>query len=405
MKLYIKINRKIIKYILILIVFFQPPALADMGTPQYITQLWAALRYTLSFYYLFEYIIKYKNTKYNTFWKLVLVLVIDMILSTLINGTFYLTGAISNITILGFVSLCLVSLQKNEICYMKAIYYLIYSALILNVCLQIIFPAGLVSAFTGDNRIWILSTKNYITIDVILILLLMFYQHTEKCESNMIVDIFVVGILSIINRSSTGIIVYLIIVIPVAFVAMNKYVNKSITRLFQNIIICIGIVAVIVFMSFVVFQNKSLFIFKVLASLFNKDITFSGRTSVWTMAIKYIKDYPLWGQGMDVSFFNMWGNAKSVYSAHNTLLDIAVRYGIPSAIILTTILIITLKNVAVMRPKTKYYYFSAVFISLMVAFMFEATQSRYATWAVLTISYYFARKNKANLIGDHYGDN
>ena len=69
--------------------------------------------------------------------------------------------------------------------------------------------------------------------------------------------------------------------------------------------------------------------FRVIANLVDmlgRDLSFSGRTTLWEQAIRYFKDSPIIGKGVDIFFYNYSGYVQN--SAHSQYLDRLAKYGI-----------------------------------------------------------------------------
>ena len=95
---------------------------------------------------------------------------------------------------------------------------------------------------------------------------------------------------------------------------------------------------------------------------------------------------PVWGVGFDVQY-NVWGNNRFVYSAHNMFLDYAVKYGCLSLIICVMSIIVMIYK-AIQSKKNKHSEFALIIgIALIFAAMFEAIEGNYSTWACMLFIY------------------
>lgn len=83
----------------------------------------------------------------------------------------------------------------------------------------------------------------------------------------------------------------------------------------------------------VVFQNLSIIpgVKFLLVNIMHKDITLSGRTSIWAMAIARIVEKPIWGYGSSFTELNnssdFWTHWLAVYGPHNQFLAICLAGG------------------------------------------------------------------------------
>lgn len=74
----------------------------------------------------------------------------------------------------------------------------------------------------------------------------------------------------------------------------------------------------------------------------HKSLTFTGRTSIWDMALAYIVRRPLFGYGESAVFDFSWSSSEVV--AHNQFLDVAIICGIPGMILFIVVLFIVFKQ-------------------------------------------------------------
>ena len=124
-----------------------------------------------------------------------------------------------------------------------------------------------------------------------------------------------------------------------------------------------------------------------------KDISFSGRTSIWKRAIQYVLANPLWGLGNDV-VYDVWENYHYVYSAHNEVLDFAVKYGCIALVGFVMMHIITISAALRNKNSTNCRMCLICVASLLFSGMFEAIGAEYSTWMILLLTYYEARQSK-----------
>ena len=170
--------------------------------------------------------------------------------------------------------------------------------------------------------------------------------------------------------------------------------NREKIGLFQKIYV-IGITLfVISFFYMVIMLDGGNNVFtEVITTVVGRDVTFSGRRAVWARAISFIGKNPLWGLGIDVQY-DVWGNNKYVYSAHNMFLDYGVKYGCISLGFNILSILAAFKAGFDCRKNEKVRMCLIICASLILASMFEAVQGLYPTWMSILLMYLVSETSK-----------
>ena len=184
--------------------------------------------------------------------------------------------------------------------------------------------------FKNSRYDWIKSVLNGILFPIIVALItslvttlttiyLSKYQNnTKKLIFHLDVIAFLLSILMIWSGNSIVGLMFLILAM-----LYQKIVKKNLTIKNSMYILAFLFVFIIFFQGFKLFSD---FIVEVLG----KDLTLSGRTSIWSNGIKEWLKYPLLGHGFQISeaFITFANVSDYVRGAHNQILNILLHGGI-----------------------------------------------------------------------------
>lgn len=215
-------------------------------------------------------------------------------------------------------------MKSNKIGFLKTSSFFLSIYVLINWFVLIIFPNGIALGRVGQ-LIWFLGNKNtiipYLLLACVLIVLESFCSD-GKIGIKAYIWLIALNMTGLFVDSANSIVLVIIsfIGITVSACVGNNIFKKIITG--KRIIIGVG--AAFIFLVF--FSQNSVFT-EYITRLLGKDITFSGRSAIWIIAINYIKNSPILGNGPAIEFLpERW----TIYMthAHNLYLDIAAKYGI-----------------------------------------------------------------------------
>ena len=198
----------------------------------------------------------------------------------------------------------------------------------------------------------------------------------------------------ILNGSSTTLLALLIIDCYFLIGHTTLNVNGKDKKLIPKLFISVVFFVIILFFATVILHGENTSnILDFMTAFVGKDVSFSGRTSIWKRAIQYVLSNPLWGLGNDV-VYDVWGNYHYVYSAHNEVLDFAVKYGCVALAGFIIMHIITISAALRNKNSTACRMCLICVASLIFSGMFEAIGAEYSTWVILLLTYFEARQSK-----------
>lgn len=160
----------------------------------------------------------------------------------------------------------------------------------------------------------------------------------------------------IIVGSATGI---TLVILFIALVSIN-YISSRVYAIW----LFVG-VYFLFFIGVIVFGNSNSFIVNI-TDLLGRDAGFTGRSLLWSNAIELIKQSPFIGFGNNSDIIEIWG---SFFSAHNQLLDIAIRGGLTAMFIFVCLHISAFRNIARVSNGVANVLFVTIFCFLIGGLM------------------------------------
>lgn len=394
-----------------LFIFFEPPILSYYSQLSIVSKAFATMRYFLGILFLVKMLIKsingdysrsrtrlFPTTKshieferrknYNTslcVFMYAVLLNIMLIIASYNNHTIYLTYVLSCISKIGFVAYNIVAYHKMRSKFFRCYAYLFTCYCVLNMLTQMVVPFGFMGY--GDGRVWFLGLKNGTTLYLLLDLIMLAALYEYKHDKRVILFMLLINVCTIVNRSSTAIIVMFLLDIILYY---QMFRNRS--MIVNKATLLIVFVFLWFFFYAVVYNNAELDISVLVSKIVGKAPTFSGRTDVWQLAIEIYEKNKLWGAGIDVKF-HPWGDPVNVvYSAHNSILEFLCKYGIFAAITFCVIMIAVFFQCLFLKNRKHSLLCCGIVLALFLAMMFEAEGNGYLFWSIVTMPYLLTDK-------------
>lgn len=249
----------------------------------------------------------------------------------------------------------------------------------INAILLIVFPEGFGRyvpgySMTVDSRLNFLGRDNSFVYFFIFALIIELIYSRKKQQTYIVMAVIVITMLYV--WSGTGLIGCLIIV------GFSLWIQgERIEKLFN--IWTISTAYLIIYLGVVIFRVQEMFSV-LIVDVLHKDITFTGRTYLWDMAMAYIREKPFWGYGITEKFLTM--NSGISYSPHNLILQILLAGGL-----LSFGLFLIFYCVSVRKLVQKHYTFSSLIsvaiFAYLIASLTEATMNTQYLYFLFVIAY------------------
>ena len=157
------------------------------------------------------------------------------------------------------------------------------------------------------------------------------------------------------------------------------------------------LITIIVFYLLFLLFSEDFFVTKYWVSFtafLDKDSTLTSRTAIWNTAKEIIRQKWLFGsgRGTEISYINTWGIQRSIYEAHNFILEILMEGGIAAFFIYSTLFFKSIKHLDMNNPKN-----CVIFIALCVLLingLTESTVNNFFVTIALGIACRFAAENR-----------
>lgn len=271
------------------------------------------------------------------FFLLICIYEVILVVSTILNkGT---TGALLGdvFVLLGLV-ISLSNCLKKDYRYTFTLFTVYIAVLmIINTGLLFLYPNGLRVTPEGYRFNFLGIDNNMTQYSLVLIMCAYIIKYNFKelkvfCNLLMILSVSQLLYLQV----GTGIIGIAVLLL---LVFMDKYLHlhKSIIRPQTMIMVIVALLLVVV----IIRENN--FIMEWISDALNKDITLTGRTTIWMILLGYVSQAPWLGYGMqEVPIVRAITEVERSYSpaahAHNQLIQILIESGIVSLIVIIVLL-------------------------------------------------------------------
>jgi O-antigen ligase len=280
----------------------------------------------------------------------------------------------------GYLFLVEGALRKNPQCSIDVLCFITQLLLCLNLILIFFFPNGITSGTDYlKTPYYFLGTKNQITPFLILSLLLVFLQKdTRKSNRKMVVGICLVVGNALWMSSATSLLTVFFMLIIIWFrgiekaaIGRNEWFNGK---------VLIGIV-VFVSVGIVFFNVQNIFKW-LIVDIFQKDLSFSGRTETWRLAIEQIKDKWIIGYGYGHMVIGH-------YYAHNAILELLVTTGCVGAFLYIRMIWKVVKSVLIKRKNNFRIIMVITVVTMLMANITEAFLYNISQLTIFAIAYHW----------------
>jgi len=274
---------------------------------------------------------------------------------------------------------------------------ILFVLVLLNLVSMIFFPEGIIQlhrvASEWDDYYvgwWLFGNKNTM---ILWIYALNVLAQISLCRENEHRKIYSIDIWMIIatvltaffcKSSTTIVVIVLLSIVPIIWEKFNLW---SFVSAIHPFMILIGYL-----IFFIILITSTQFgLFEMVTNLFDKDVTFTGRTSAWAKSVILIANKPWFGYGVLSSerLRSLLG-AFAFVNAHNTLLQTLIDGGIVLGIQYLAIIYLLCKKIVgldISHIKEKNILLIAIAI-LTIAISFEAYTENLMFWNILSLIYY-----------------
>ncbi|WP_368652894.1 O-antigen ligase family protein [Ornithinibacillus sp. 4-3] len=271
---------------------------------------------------------------------LTLIFFFYQIIVTLLNDGAIVKVVTTMIPVVGMVLLLQYAIERNYFLTIKALYMYFSIIVYINYLLMIIYPEGILQATkyrTQDVGYNFLSVNNQLgSYLLIAALISILYCILKKKVTLNAVFLNIVVYMTLLNVWSVTSIIWLTFFYGFYFLMSRKNKVLKWKKYFSFMLLAHILI--------VVLEIQKIFSF-LIVDFFEKDITLSGRTRIWELAIQEIKKTFIFGYGeiQDARYITI-GTAE--FNAHNIFLQVMLQGGFILLMLFLMLMIYSLNKTA-----------------------------------------------------------
>lgn len=334
------------------------------------------------------YLMLFENFNYNknilNIKLILLVMLYSFIIlfSAVINNNITIGMIYTNFVYIGFIiyiNYCMKDFKN----FINALNILFTLLIIYNLILAIFVQSSyMYIGYQGSQKVFVgtFESRNGISmvmIPAIAFILIRSEYIYEKVRNKDILLCFMVLIIILLSKSSTGFIVGSLLVIYVLLLKKIK-IKLNINKLMS--------IYTIIYTQVVIFRIQETVFRGFIENTLQKNVTLTGRTLIWDFIMKIIPNSLIFGYGRnDIIAQN--AIIRDVTEAHNGLLEILLCTGIIGLFVFILILLNAFKALNKSNSKISYILSMAIFLYFCIALTESAfTYTKIGFWILIIIS-------------------
>lgn len=334
------------------------------------------------------YLMLFENFNYNknilNIKLILLVMIYSFIIlfSAVINNNITIGMIYTNFVYIGFIiyiNYCMKDFKN----FINALNILFTLLIIYNLILAIFVKSSyMYIGYQGSQKVFVgtFESRNGISmvmIPAIAFILIRSEYIYEKVRNKDILLCFMVLIIILLSKSSTGFIVGSLLVIYVLLLKKIK-IKLNINKLMS--------IYTIIYTQVVIFRIQETVFRGFIENTLQKNVTLTGRTLIWDFIMKIIPNSLIFGYGRnDIIAQN--AIIRDVTEAHNGLLEILLCTGIIGLFVFILILLNAFRALNKSNSKISYILSMAIFLYFCIALTESAfTYTKIGFWILIIIS-------------------
>lgn len=373
------INSGLLILFLILLItpIFQPDTIAHLDDKTFI-KLWRLWRLASCFIILTVFFFVGKK---DVFTYCAILFSITVLVSTILNEGSVMEWVYRWIPIMAAVALVAVLVNERSRELLIALYAVTVTMAIFNLISILLFPEGtygIVEGMPGQRFFFGNRNNTYqILIPSVLSGCLLDHRSGRKIPC-LTLSAFAIALIQVVlmrAATSTVAIICLAVFLLLAQGRLSKRIMNSCTYLMLSLI---------AFFLIVIFRLGNALSF-IVVGVFQKDVTFTGRTNIWDMVLQYMDgEHALWGYGL--SGYKLFEN-KLYTHAHNDFLNVWFVGGLVGIVLFSCLLVLVTWSLYKNRQSESAAVIAATLGSLYVIGVFEQLTTP-AFFFVCAFAYY-----------------
>lgn len=375
-KFVVKINFEKIIWFLLFIFLFEPTLFVKIPKFNSIYIIGIVITFL---YCCFKYL--NKNRKISKLLIITFLLRVVLFIPTFAYGGDIIKWGYQSLNYLSAIMMISLGFEKNQDETLKNMQIVFFVYLLINLILYIKYPFGIFPEFWGLHFLGI-RTRFTDYLFVLIAISILRFKNDKKFNLLCIILSVVTMFSAWISTAISGIVIAIILMF---------YLNKVKLKRNPNVLVMIALIIVIL-VTFFRIQN----IFSsLIENLLHKSVSLTGRTEIWDLSYKYLKEKLLLGHGYrnDGNFVYWCGD---YWQAHNQFLQSIYDGGIIYLGLFISLLFSAVKNCNLKFKE------GIVMISFLFGFIIMMISEIYAYYpsfyTFLAIMYYFKYKTNDDKI-------
>ena len=334
------------------------------------------------------YLMLFENFNYNkNILNIILILLVMLysfiiLFSAVINNNITIGMIYTNFVYIGFIiyiNYCMKDFKN----FINALNILFTLLIIYNLILAIFVQSSyMYIGYQGSQKVFVgtFESRNGISmvmIPAIAFILIRSEYIYEKVRNKDILLCFMVLIIILLSKSSTGFIVGSLLVIYVLLLKKIK-IKININKLMS--------IYTIIYTQVVIFRIQETVFRGFIENTLQKNVTLTGRTLIWDFIMKIIPNSLIFGYGRN-DIISQNAIIRDVTEAHNGLLEILLCTGIIGLFVFILILLNAFRALNKSNSKISYILSMAIFLYFCIALTESAfTYTKIGFWILIIIS-------------------
>ncbi|PFG04479.1 O-antigen ligase family protein [Bacillus sp. es.034] len=362
-------------FLILLIPHVQP---AFFGTIEWMESLYNLGRVTSGLIIILIYINHDKTTKLML---IVIMFQLALLIPTIYNNGNFISLLITSSSVIALCMLVEIYIKKNALAMLDGMNILFELLIYANFIIMLLFPKGI---HTVDIDVYYLFGGTNVAIRMILpgvcVSLLRSYFRFGKITFRSFLVVITTAATVTITWSVTAMVGFSIVIIFSIFYRNRPF--PAFFNYFSN-----WFVSVLFMVLVVIFRMQDLFA-TIITDIFDKSLTFTGRTRLWDNALYYIQKSPVWGWGVENKILvgQKVGNQNG---SHDYYLDILYRGGFILLTLLVIIIVIVGKKILKNQSNRFSQIITIIITSYFIMWIFEPFYNQEALmFAVFFMGYH-----------------
>ena len=279
-----------------------------------------------------------------------------LVLSCFLNGLSVIPGIYYGFKLVAFTQIVEYYIQNKDYSFFRALRWYMTLCIVITTFFQI-FDQGFFGYNSGSLNYYNFSfgdnVLGYYYIPFIAVCIVMDRIQGESTKiSNETLVIIVLSVISLLRAWSGKSVVGIALIVMYVLFIFGRKLQKIFTARFVvivNFAIEVGIV---------VFNLQDRFAY-IIETILHKDVTLTGRTVLWSSAIRMISKSPVYGYGITnggtIKLYYLYGS--STHPVHNLILELLSEVGVTGLVLwfLYIVLSISVKKETIRKYKDTYH--------------------------------------------------